>query len=129
MARGKPERQKSINFQVRMKPELVAAFDAMLEGMATGGAVNADDDPLNRTDLVGYWARWITALPPEEQRRWADAYRDDHMEQIRRGRGAASGAAIKGGHTVGRVRSLDDGIEPGKPGRPKRNKMDAQAAR
>jgi hypothetical protein len=124
-------RRKAVNFQVRMRAELVEAFDAMMSGDMEGVA-NADDEPMTRTDLVGYWARWITGLPPEGRREWARIYRDWHMDRVRKG-GVAPGSgtpAVKGKHTVGRVVSLDEGVQPGKVRRrPDRDKMDAESAR
>ena len=122
-------RRKAVNFQVRMRADLIAAFDAMMEDMKD--EVNADDEPLTRTDLVGYWARWITGLPPEKRREQARFYRDRHMDRVKGGAPTpdSGGATIKGGDSVGRAVTLDEGIKPGDAlGRAKRKKMNPEPA-
>jgi hypothetical protein len=121
-------RKKDYPLQARLSKELGEKLDAMIAELA--GVKNSNKQPLTKTDLVVYWLDWLTGQAPEERQRWARAYRDWFLAAVRaEDAPEPSGAKIKGGHTVGRVRSLDDDVEPGKPGRPKRNKMDAQAAR
>lgn len=130
MARRKPAaRTKPEAFQVRMTTELFDKFNAMVESLQA--EKNSQGLALTKTDLIEYWATWMTGLSRDEQVRWTRGYRDDFMDQIKRGNPGAESdaAAVKGGHTVGRVRSLDDDVQPGKDRRPKRNKMDSQSAR